>query len=138
VGGVESEDEMGRQTNRPQEDKGGAIPARRKPGIGAHPNQGRSQPRPYVFSAAVSAGVLLFAAAFFVLGFAAHVTIDDDDSGSTSAVSASPASPSGPSPQGSPSAQPTPASVVQVSVDDDPFIGPADALVTIIDFSDFQ
>ncbi len=131
---------MGRQTNRPQQDKGGAIPARGESGSGARPNEGRNQPRGYVFSAAVSAGVLLFAAAFFVLGFAAHAAVDDDDGGSTSAVSASPASPTGPSAQASPSAQPTPSPppVVAASADDDPFIGPADALVTIIDFSDFQ
>jgi hypothetical protein len=35
-------------------------------------------------------------------------------------------------------ATPTPPAVVEASVDDDPFRGPEDAAVTIIDFSDFQ
>jgi protein-disulfide isomerase len=86
----------------------------------------------------VSAGVLLFAVAFFVLGFAAHATIDDDDGGPTSALPASAASLTGQSAQGSPSGEPTPAPFVQVSADDDPSWGPADAPVTVIEFSDFQ
>jgi len=86
----------------------------------------------------VSAGVLLFAAAFFVLGFAAHATTDDDGGEPASAFPASAPSPTGPSAQGSPSGQPTPAPVVQASADDDPSWGPADASVTIIEFSDFQ
>ncbi len=96
--------------------------------------RGRAQLRPYILSAIVSAGVLLFAAAFFVLGFATNELVSDDEGGT--AVGAQPS----PSSQGSPSAQPTPSppAVVAASADDDPFIGPADAPVTIIDFSDFQ
>ncbi len=96
--------------------------------------RGRAQLRPYILSAVVCAGVVLFAAAFFVLGFATNELVSDDE-GST-AVGAQPS----PSSQGSPSAQPTPSPppVVAASADDDPFIGPADAPVTIIDFSDFQ
>jgi len=33
---------------------------------------------------------------------------------------------------------PTPPTVVEVSVDDDPFTGPEDAAVTIVEFSDYQ
>jgi protein-disulfide isomerase len=33
---------------------------------------------------------------------------------------------------------PTPPTVVEVSVDDDPFIGPEDAAVTIVEFSDYR
>ena len=41
--------------------------------------------------------------------------------------------------QPSPVVQPTPTPVVvEVSADDDPFIGPEDAAVTIIEFSDYQ
>ncbi len=99
--------------------------------------RGRAQLRPYILSAVVCAGVVLFAAAFFVLGFATNELVSDDEGGT--AVVAQP-SPSG----GTPSAQPTapttpsPPAVVAASADDDPFIGPADAPVTIIDFSDFQ
>jgi protein-disulfide isomerase len=94
--------------------------------------------RHYVVSASVSAGVLLFAAAFFALGFGAHAVIDDDDGGSTSTARESAATPTGPSTQGSPSGQPTPVPLVQASADDDPSWGPADAPVTIIEFSDYQ
>ena len=96
--------------------------------------RGRAQLRPYIVSAVVSALVLvLFAPALFMAGFFTNELVSDDDDGT--AVVAQP-SPSG----GTPSAQPTPSPppVVAASADDDPFIGPADAPVTIIDFSDFQ
>ncbi len=94
--------------------------------------------RRHLASAGISAGVVLFAAAFFVLGFAAHATIDDDDAAPAPSSPASAATPVAPSTQGSPGAQPTPAPLAQASGDDDPFIGPEDASVTVIEFADYQ
>ena len=78
-----------------------------------------------------SAAVLVISAGgVFSAGIFTNELVSDDDG--TSAV-AQP-TPSG----GTPSAQPTPPPVVAVSVDDDPAWGPADAKVTVIEFSDYQ
>jgi protein-disulfide isomerase len=110
----------------------------RRPGRAPGSNERRSQLRPYAVSATVSAAVVLFAVAFFVLGFAAHAIVDGDDTEPNSSSPANGAAPTGPSAQGSPAGQPTPGPVVRASADDDPSWGPVDAPVTIIEFSDFQ
>ena len=80
---------------------------------------------------ALAAAVVAFAAVgIFVLGMFTH-SVAFDDGGSTVVV------PAGQAATGE-GAQPTPAGPVDVSVDDDPSIGAADAPVTIVEFSDFQ
>jgi protein-disulfide isomerase len=104
------------------------------------PQRPSSALRLYVLSAGAAAGVVLFAAAFFVLGFLTHAVMDDDDGSTASAATTSPGSSAGGSTPGgeSSAAQPTPQPVVAASVDDDPYLGPVDAPVTIIEFSDYQ
>jgi hypothetical protein len=52
------------------------IPSERRP----------EGPRRYVLTAGIFAGVLVFALAFFMAGFAAHALLDEDDGGGTAAV----------------------------------------------------
>ena len=76
---------------------------------------------PHIVWALVSAVVLVvFAPGLFVAGFFTNELVSDDEGGTTVLPT------------------PTPAPVVAASADDDPSIGPEDALVTIIEFSDYQ
>jgi protein-disulfide isomerase len=85
---------------------------------------------PHIVWAVVSAVVLvIFAPGLFVGGFFTNELMSDDDGGTAAVAQASPS-------PGTPSATPPP--VVAATVDDDPFIGPADATVTIIEFTDYQ
>ena len=100
--------------------------------LGARPPGGGAQP--HVLWAIVSAvALVLLAPALFVAGFFTNEWVSDDDGGTT-AVVAQP-TPSAPTPA---PATPTPPPLVPATVDDDPFIGPEDAAVTIIEFSDYQ
>ena len=87
-------------------------------------------PANMLWVAASAALLLISGGGVFSAGFFTNELVSDD--GGTAAV-AQP-TPSG----GTPSAQPTAAPVVAVSVDDDPAWGPADAKVTVVEFSDYQ
>lgn len=84
-------------------------------------HRGANRPRPIVLSAS-----LFLIPVFFFLGFGSGWLIWGRDAGRQAAVAAA-----------EPSAQ-DPIQRVDVSVDDDRAIGPADAPITIVEFSDYQ
>ncbi len=88
---------------------------------------------PHIVWALVSAVVLVvFAPGLFAAGFFTNELVNDDEGGTDVVAQPSPSA-------GTPSAPPpTPAPLVAASADDDPFIGPEDAPVTIIEFTDYQ
>ena len=92
---------------------------------------------PHVASALVSALVLvLFAPGLFVAGYFTNAAVDDDGGSNGGAAVANPTAAA---PAAVAQATPTPPiRVDNVSVDDDPSWGPADAKVTVVEFSDFQ
>ena len=96
----------------------------------------RGAPRDLVWAAASAVALVVCATGLFVAGFFAHDWVNDDGGGGTEAVVV----PSGETPSAQPTAlaTPTPLPVVQVSTDDAPAWGPADAKVTILEFSDYQ
>jgi len=83
----------------------------------------------------VSANIVaLVALVLAVVALFLHPFVDENGEGGAPAVAQV-----SPTAQPSPAVQPTPTpAVVEVSVDDDPFTGPEDAAVTIIEFSDYQ
>jgi protein-disulfide isomerase len=84
--------------------------------------------------AVVSANVLaLLALVLAVAGLVLHFT---DEGGGNGATVANPTATAKASPVVQ--ATPTPVVVAGVSVDDDPSIGPEDAAVTIVGFTDYQ
>ena len=112
----------------------GEIPSERRP----------EGPGGYVQTAGISAAAIVIGVALFVAGFWTHALLDDDvdldpinealatlnqQTGDIQDILGGAVGDGG---------SPTPAPVVAASADDDPFIGPADAPVTIIEFSDYQ
>jgi protein-disulfide isomerase len=85
--------------------------------------------RRYLVPGAIAAAIVAFAAVgIFVLGMFTHSRVASTGGGGGQQVVAA---------QPTAGATPTPGPV-DVSVDDDPSLGPADAPVTIVEFSDFQ
>jgi hypothetical protein len=89
----------------------------------------------------LSANLLaVLAVVLAVVALVLQFTEEDEEGGTPVVAQLSPTVQPTVTVQLSPTVQPTPTPVVveNVSVDDDPFIGPEDALVTIVEFSDFQ
>lgn len=109
----------------------GAAPAPTLP-----PTSAPVPTRVYAYSGLISAFVLLFGAAMFFAGWGAHALVTGEEQSPAQAVQAAAATPT---PTVRPTlGQQTPPAIVDVSADDDPAWGPADAKVTVIEFSDFQ
>ncbi len=107
----------GRKGGQPEGGQAGPFP---EPGGG-----GSSSRIGWIVSANIVALVALVLA---VVALFLHPFVDENGEGGAPAVA-----------QVSPTVQPTPTpAVVEVSVDDDPFTGPEDAAVTIVEFSDYQ
>ena len=97
----------------------------------------RGMPTNVAWVVASALALVISAAGLFAAGFFTHDLVTEDGGGTAVVVQPSPSG-------GTPSAQPTalatttPRPVVQVSIDDAPSWGPADAEVTIVEFSDYQ
>jgi protein-disulfide isomerase len=128
----ETESETGQELLSTSEAPGSEVQPE-EAGIARPPAGPGLDTRRYLVPGALAAAVVAFAAVgIFVLGMFTHSVAFDNGGGSTVQVV-----PTGQAAVGA-GAQPTPAGPVDVSVDDDPSLGPADAPVTIIEFSDFQ
>jgi hypothetical protein len=140
--GSQGETEEPAEAQAPEATPETETPAERMGEPAAEPLRGER--RSYLLTAGISAAVVVLGAALFVAGFLTHSLLDDDDDlGSveqelaalTGQVGEIQDLLGGAVGDGTP---PTPAPVVAASADDDPFIGPEDASVTIIEFTDYQ
>jgi hypothetical protein len=122
--GGEGEEDMADETGSPGKKSGQA----KTEGPGARASA-RRMPAHVVWAVVSAVVLVVFAPGLFVAGFFTNELVSDDGGGTAAVAQASPS-------PGTPSATPPP--VVAATADDDPFVGPEDASVTIIEFTDYQ
>jgi hypothetical protein len=143
--GSQGETEEPAEAQAPEATPEAETPAERMREPVAEPMQ--EERRSYLLMAGMSAAVVVVGVALFAAGFFTQSLLDDDLESVeeelavlTGEVGAIQDILGGAVPSPAPSASPpaTPPPVVAASADDDPFIGPEDASVTIIGFTDYQ
>ncbi len=111
------------------------------PGSGSL-GQGRSEGSGgYTQTALISVAAVVVGVALFVAGFLTHSLLEDDvDLDPVNEALATLNQQTGEINErlGGAAASPTPAPPVTATADDDPFVGPEDASVTVIEFTDYQ
>jgi hypothetical protein len=144
---MESDEE--RPDAEPEMESGRSEPPSEPPASAEGPPQPATQGRPegsggFVRTAVISVATVVLGVALFVAGFFTHSLLDDDDDlGSVEQDLAALAGQVGQIQDLLGGAvgngtSPTPAPTVAATADDDPFIGPEDASVTVIEFTDYQ
>lgn len=139
----EERPDAGAEEKRGRREAASGSPISSGPGSGSV--QGRREgPGGNVRTAVISLAFVVLGAALFAAGFFTHSLLDDDDdldsveqelaalTGQVGEIQDLLGGAVGDAPS------PTPAPVVAATADDDPFIGPEDASVTVIEFTDYQ
>ena len=140
---AEAEEERGPEEERDRREAASGSPISSGPwsgsALGRPEGPGGNVPTVVISAAAVVVGVALFAA-----GFLTHSLLDDDldpveeDLAVLTERVGEIQDLLGGAVGGGDGAAPTPAPLVAATADDDPFIGPEDAPVTVIEFADYQ
>ncbi len=149
--GAEPEEGRGPEEERGSEKERGSEAETPREPVVELAAQGRPEgPGGFVRTAVISSAAVVVGVALFAAGFFTQSLLDDDVdlepveeelavlTGQVGDIQDLLSGAVGAGGTGGEGAQPTPAPLVAATADDDPFIGPADASVTIIEFVDYQ